>query len=95
MVRKAKPNVTTLAIGDGANDVLYLKTFNSNCFETFNFELFDRWGNRVFETDDISIGWDGARNNKPCDTDVFVYKLRAKLTDNTVINKNGNLSLIR
>jgi gliding motility-associated-like protein len=40
----------------------------------FLFQIFDRWGNLVYETTDIYFKWDGTYNgNTPMDA-VFVYK---------------------
>src|SRR5207253_101782 len=81
--------------GDGENDVLYVKTRNNNCIRSMIFEIYDRWGNRVFESKDILIGWNGKRNGKEYDPDVFVYNLKATLTNRTSLYKKGNVSLIR
>lgn len=80
--------------GDGQNDVLYVKGF---CIQTFSLEIYDRWGNKVFETTDITRGWNGSYQNsgKELNTDVFVYSLQAILMDGTSIAKKGNISLIR
>lgn len=44
----------------------------------FKMYVFDRWGNNIFTTDDINIGWDGSRNNKGAgilQEDVYVWKI--------------------
>jgi len=38
-----------------------------------DFSIFDRWGNRVFETQNSSNGWDGNFNGTPCMTGAYVY----------------------
>ena len=48
--------------GDGQNDLLYAR---GDCIKTLQFEVFDRWGNKVFETDSPTIGWDGICRVKP------------------------------
>ena len=87
--------------GDGENDVLYLKTKNisSSCIQSLSFEIYDRWGNTVFKCTDLANGWDGKRGSagfispsgKPYETDVFVYRLKATFTNNTSVNKKGNI----
>ncbi|MCB0656083.1 MAG: PKD domain-containing protein [Saprospiraceae bacterium] len=42
--------------GDGRNDVLYLY---SKLPSITSFEVFNRWGSRLFQTSDINEGWDG------------------------------------
>src|SRR5581483_11889855 len=43
--------------GDGQNDILYVR---DNCILTMDFTIYDRWGNKVFESKNQSTGWDGA-----------------------------------
>ncbi len=40
--------------------------------------IFNRWGEKLFESDDISIGWDGTKNGVPCPGDAYVYKISYK-----------------
>ncbi|MFO7620066.1 MAG: gliding motility-associated C-terminal domain-containing protein, partial [Bacteroidales bacterium] len=60
--------------GDGKNDV-FMAFPNDNDISHFSMQVFDRWGGRIFESDDISIGWDGKKNGKPCPVGVYVYRL--------------------
>jgi len=46
--------------GDGVNDILYVETMG---IESIHFQLFNRWGELVFETKDKNIGWDGKHRN--------------------------------
>ncbi|NJL75224.1 MAG: gliding motility-associated C-terminal domain-containing protein [Saprospiraceae bacterium] len=41
---------------DGTNDILYVR---GNPIEEVYFAVYNRWGQRVFETTDKNIGWDG------------------------------------
>lgn len=66
-----------------------------NCIQTFDFSIYDRWGQKVFETTDASICWDGVYKGKLMNTAVFVYYLEAIFTDGKKINRKGNISLIR
>ncbi len=77
---------------DGENDVLYVR---GNCIKEFTFTIYDRWGEKVFETSDISMGWDGTYRNKEINTSVFVYYLNATLTTGQQINQKGNVTLIK
>lgn len=80
---------------DGQNEILYLKTLNSNCIQTMLFEIYDRWGTRVFESTNVANGWDGKMQGKENNTAVFVYRLQVTFTDKTTINKKGNITLIK
>ncbi|HET6991082.1 MAG TPA: gliding motility-associated C-terminal domain-containing protein, partial [Bacteroidia bacterium] len=64
--------------------------------QTFDFLVFDRWGNKLFETRDPSKGWDGRLpNGELAQIDVYVYKIYIHDVmgeDHTYI---GHVSLIR
>ena len=49
----------------------------------------------MFETDDISQGWDGTYKGEPVDPAVFVYYMQAKCLDMKTFVKKGNVTLIR
>ncbi|MCB0654069.1 MAG: gliding motility-associated C-terminal domain-containing protein [Saprospiraceae bacterium] len=60
---------------DGLNDTYGI----SNPFsvqELLSFEIFDRWGNRVFYTTDSFATWDGNYNGQRVNPGVFLYKVR-------------------
>jgi len=78
--------------GDLNNDVLYVRSHN---IKTMDFNIYNRWGEKVFETKDINKGWDGTYKNAKCNEGVFVYYLNATLKDNKPIVKKGNVTLIR
>jgi gliding motility-associated-like protein len=37
--------------------------------------IFNRWGEEIFQSDDITQGWDGKKNGKDCPGGVYVYKI--------------------
>jgi gliding motility-associated-like protein len=78
--------------GDNNNDILYIE---GNCIVELQFEVFDRWGAKVFETADRLKGWDGIYKGQPLNTAVFAYKLRARLATGEEVNRKGNISLVR
>lgn len=41
----------------------------------FTFSVFDRWGEKIFETKTIGEGWNGKRGESPCKSDTYVWKL--------------------
>jgi len=77
--------------GDYNNDVLYVM---GDDFEIIEFVIYDRWGERVFETNDINQGWDGTYRGKILNPAVFVYYLEAICNNENVVKK-GNITLIR
>lgn len=59
------------------------------------FSVFNRWGNKVFETTDINQGWDGSFNGKPQPAGVYVYVIEAVSDTGAPVRKTGNVTLIR
>lgn len=41
----------------------------------FSFEIFDRWGHKVYTGNDVEKGWDGTLKGKKCKQDVYVWKI--------------------
>lgn len=77
---------------DGENDILCVY---SDCMESMTFTLFNRWGEKVYQTNNMSVCWDGTWNGKPLNSAVFVYTLDGYLINGELIEQKGNVSLIR
>jgi len=77
---------------DGVNEV---ECVLGDCFTDLQFAIYDRWGEKVFETTDPSICWNGVYKSSLMNTGVFVYFLKATLLNGTAVEKKGNISLIR
>lgn len=78
--------------GDGNNDIAYVR---GKGVKDFTFVIYDRWGEKVFETSDLNIGWDGTFRGKAMNNAVFVYYLEATFLDGTETTKKGDITLIR
>ena len=65
-----------------------------NCISDLTFVLFNRWGEKVFETIDPTVGWDGTFNGKPENPAAFAYYIKAKV-DGISITKNGSIALVK
>ena len=81
--------------GDGKNDLLEVY-INKACVTNFSFLIFDRWGEKVFESTNINTSWDGTYKGKALDNAVFVYDLKIVLINiDSDITKKGNVSIIK
>ncbi|MGB3949052.1 MAG: PKD domain-containing protein, partial [Bacteroidia bacterium] len=60
----------------------------------YNLEIFNRWGEKIFESNDVKKGWDGYYNGKICQQDVYIWRAFLKLNNGKEYEKNGNLTLI-
>ncbi|MBI5218080.1 MAG: gliding motility-associated C-terminal domain-containing protein [Bacteroidia bacterium] len=77
---------------DGKNDKLYVRGSGIKYLE---FTIYDRWGNKIFESNEQNIGWDGCYNGSPMNAAVFVYTLKAEMISGSIIEEKGNVTLIR
>jgi gliding motility-associated-like protein len=59
------------------------------------FRVYDRWGELVYETNNVADKWDGTYNGKPAPVDVYVWVADAFCASGKEINKSGNVTLIR
>ncbi len=78
--------------GDGKNDVLYVR---ANAITNIYFTVFDRWGQKMFETTDITKGWDGTFKGKKMDDAVFGYYVKGQCLTGDHFEKKGNVTLLR
>jgi gliding motility-associated-like protein len=78
--------------GDGSNEILFVR---GGAIETMNLKIFNRWGEKVFESNSLSQGWDGTYKGKPQEMDAYAYVLTATFIDGTSTIKKGNVTLVR
>ncbi|MBS1774307.1 MAG: gliding motility-associated C-terminal domain-containing protein [Bacteroidetes bacterium] len=60
-----------------------------------SFTIYNRWGQKVFETSDINKGWDGKYKDEPQPMGVYVYAVEAVTPTGRVFTKQGNVTLVR
>ena len=78
--------------GDGRNDLLYVR---ANGTAEFYFAVYNRWGQKVFETRDLNTAWDGTFEGRPLAPDVFGYLLEVECVNGETTFQKGNISLLR
>jgi|688.fasta_scaffold01549_31 gliding motility-associated-like protein len=94
-VRQAKtiyiPNAFT---PDGFNKVFkpYMTFVNP---DNYLFRIFDQWGEKIFETTEPEVGWDGTVNGKSARMDTYVYFIRYQNEFYQFKEQRGTLTLIR
>lgn len=64
---------------DGLNEELKVLAAPDVIIQSFNFHVFDRWGNQLFTTDQLERGWDGRLNGTMLDPAVFVWWVEASI----------------
>lgn len=63
--------------------------------ETYKLEIYDRWGELLFESNDVNIGWDGYYKGNLCKSDVYIWKAKGKFYNGSTFNKAGDVTLLR
>lgn len=78
---------------DGKNDEF--KIVNMRSQRLLEFRVYDRWGQKVFETTDPTHGWDGNFNGQAMDAAVYTYIIRVAKPDGTQTTYRGDVTLLR
>ena len=78
--------------GDGKNDILYVY---GNYINTLEMRVFNQWGEQVALISNRGQGWNGTQRGKPQPVGVYVYVLKAGLTDGRTVNLKGSITLVR
>ncbi len=77
---------------DGINDKFFIRT---TILKTMHLEIYNRWGNKVFETDTITDGWDGIYKGQPAPLESYGYYLKGECLQGGEIVVKGNLTLFK
>jgi gliding motility-associated-like protein len=85
------PNAFTPQSGD-VNSVIQVKGFG---IVKLKWEIWNRWGQKVFETTDAKFGWDGKFKGVLQPMDVYMYTLAVEFFDGRTLTKKGDITLIR
>jgi gliding motility-associated-like protein len=78
--------------GDGKNDILFVRGYG---IRTMVFRIYNRWGQKIFESNDKSIGWDGTFKGAKQEMEVYAYTLDVDFKDGTKDFKKGNVTLLK
>lgn len=79
--------------GDGINDVLIAQISD---FQTIEFQIFDRWGQLIFETNQPKVEWNGEvsdGNKAPSET--YLYRAKIKDVKNRTHYESGRINILR
>jgi gliding motility-associated-like protein len=80
--------------GDGLNELAL--PIVTCLLQNYSFSVFNRWGEKVFESNEIGQGWDGNYKNQKQPTDNYIFYLKYQLVDsNQSEEQHGNIVLIR
>jgi len=77
---------------DGNNDYYFVR---GKGIKQFNLAIYNRWGQKVFESETIEKGWDGTKDGSILNQGVFVYKLHVVFHNGEIFKQTGNITLVR
>jgi PKD repeat protein len=61
----------------------------------YDLEVYDRWGEKLFQTNNIAVGWDGYYKGKICKGDVYIWIAKGKFTNGQSFDIAGSVTLLR
>lgn len=73
-----------------------IKPLCSNTIKSYKLEVFNRWGEFLFETNDISDSWSGKHKGKYVQPGQYIYKISIKVQSNNKLvpaNKTGQINV--
>lgn len=80
--------------GDGKNDLFRSKSFGGPDAKFTSLSVYNRWGNRLFYTEDELAGWDGTFYGSTQSTDTYFFLLKYSCQGEPTVLK-GNVILVR
>jgi len=66
----------------------------ANGVKTYRLEIYNKWGELIFVSEDVNKGWNGYINGKPAKQDVYVWRVKATFTDGSPLVKAGDVTLL-
>jgi gliding motility-associated-like protein len=77
---------------DGVNDVFKIY---GTAIKTMRLKIYNQWGEMIFSSTDLAVGWDGNSKGNKSPASVYHYTLEANMQDGTEVIKTGVFTLIR
>jgi len=62
---------------------------------TYRLLVFNRWGEQIFQSNDIKKGWDGYYKGNLCPQDVYVWRAVGSFSNGKQFDLRGNVTLLR
>jgi len=77
--------------GDGLNDIFVYK---ASLLAEVSFQIFNRWGEIVFSTEEIGSGWDGNYLGQAAPEGTYLFKLEVKDELGNQFDRTGRFTLL-
>lgn len=81
---------------DNSNDIFfpYVPADRTFMIDSYRLEIYDRWGELLFVSDDLSVGWDGYYKGSLCKQDVYVYRCKGTYINGQKFEFKGDVTLL-
>ncbi len=79
---------------EDTDEIHIFRPVSKNVVE-YRLEIFNRWGELIFLSEDLNVGWDGYYRNKICKEDVYIWHVTGKYLNGNPFDKAGDVTLIR
>ena len=79
--------------GDGINDCFMMRAKAK--FNEFQMLVFNRYGEKIFESNSQADCWNGTFKNASCSADVYAYSINFKCVDGSIFSRKGNVTLFK
>jgi gliding motility-associated-like protein len=79
--------------GDGRNDTWLIT--EGNCTRNIRAYVYNRYGSKVYESENYQGKWDGTYNGKPLPDATYYYVLFYTLLDGSIVNVKGDVTILR
>jgi gliding motility-associated-like protein len=88
------PN-TFIPNDDNRNDIWTPIFSNLGNVKKYNVQVYDRWGELIFESNDPTFGWNGTFNGQKCQDGTYLWKIQFTWYDKRVYDATGHVNLLR
>jgi gliding motility-associated-like protein len=89
-----KPSNAFTPNGDGINEKWSL-TDGFSCIQRIKAQVYNRYGSKVFESNDYKNNWDGTREGKPLPDGTYYWVVTYTLINGKLITMKGNVTILR
>ena len=80
--------------GDNVNE-LFKPSLNGIVKESYLMQIYDRWGNLIYSTNNYQEGWDGTNNGKMINQDIYSYEISYMQPNGEEKEHKGHITLVK
>ena len=79
---------------NGVNDY-FIPVFSNENIEEFDFRIYTRWGEEIFQSTDYKNGWNGSFQNQTKEG-IYVWSLKYRYSSSLIVNEQkGHVALLQ